>query len=73
MEGESPTTERIGELLVKIGALKKWQVDDILLAQRSGDARIFGELAIALGYIDDEALKRYVDFHPFELDARRSP
>ncbi len=53
--------EQIGEFLVKIGAMQPWQVDDVLLAQRSGDKRLFGELAIALGYIDDKALLRYVE------------
>jgi hypothetical protein len=52
---------KIGGFLVSIGAIKPWQVDDILLAQRSGDARMFGEIAIALGYINDEALQRYVE------------
>ena len=55
-------SSRIGAFLVTIGAMKAWQVDDILLAQRSGDARIFGEIAIALGYIDDAALQTYVQW-----------
>ncbi len=54
-------TEKIGEFLVKIGAMKQWQVEDILIVQKSGDARMFGELAIAFGYIDDAALKKYVE------------
>ena len=52
---------RIGSFLVAIGAMKAWQVGDILLAQRSGDTRVFGEIAIALGYIDDAALQAYVE------------
>jgi hypothetical protein len=56
-------TEKIGEFLLKIGAMKQWQVDDILIVQQSGDTRMFGELAIALGYIDDKALMRYVESH----------
>ncbi|HUI69947.1 MAG TPA: hypothetical protein VL354_05470 [Spirochaetia bacterium] len=53
--------EKIGEFLVKIGAMKQWQVEDILIVQKSGDTRMFGELAIAFGYIDDKALRSYVE------------
>jgi hypothetical protein len=58
---DQPVTEKIGEFLVKIGAMKQWQVEDIVTVQRSGDVRMFGELAIAFGYIDDKALMRYVE------------
>ena len=56
-----PEPPRIGGFLVSIGAMKDWQVEDVLLAQRRGDARMFGEIAIALGYINDAALRRYVE------------
>jgi hypothetical protein len=63
-ETEARTSrERIGEFLVKIGAMWPWQVDAVLCAQAAGDRRIFGEIAIARGYIDDPALRRYVDVH----------
>jgi hypothetical protein len=52
---------RIGETLVRIGAIKPHQVDDILLAQKDGDSRLFGEIAIEFGYINDEVLKKYVE------------
>jgi hypothetical protein len=57
--------ERIGEALVRIGAMKSFQVEDVLRLQRNGDKRLFGEIAIELGYIDDKAIKRY-------LEAKRS-
>ncbi len=57
--------ERIGEALVRIGAMKSFQVDDVLRLQKNGDKRLFGEIAIELGYIDDRAIKRY-------LEAKRS-
>ena len=56
--------EKVGEFLVKIGAMQTWQAEGIYQAQRSGDLRMFGELAIARGYIDDKALMRYVESHP---------
>jgi hypothetical protein len=55
---------RIGGFLLSIGAMKPWQVEDVLLAQRAGDCRLFGEIAIALGYVDDAALQRYVEMRP---------
>jgi len=53
--------ERIGEALVRIGAMKSFQVEDVLRLQRNGDTRMFGEIAIELGYIDDAAIKRYLE------------
>ncbi len=63
MADETPRAEadKIGGFLVSIGAMKAWQVGDVVLAQRKGDARMFGEIAIALGYIDDAALQLYVE------------
>jgi hypothetical protein len=53
--------ERIGEALVRIGAMKSDQVDEVLRIQREGDTRLFGEIAIEKGYIDDGAIKAYLD------------
>jgi hypothetical protein len=53
--------EKIGEALVRIGAMKSYQVDDVLRLQSGGDKRLFGEIAIELGYIDDQAIRRYLD------------
>jgi hypothetical protein len=52
---------RIGDFLVKIGAMTPEQVEDVLKRQRGGDTRIFGEIALELRYLDDTAIKRYVD------------
>jgi hypothetical protein len=54
-------TEKIGETLVWIGAMKSFQVEDVLRAQRAGDDRLFGAIAIEFGYINDEVLKKYVE------------
>jgi hypothetical protein len=53
---------RIGEFLVQIGVMKQYQVDDVLRLQEAGDTRLFGEIAIELGYIDDEAIKKYLEY-----------
>jgi hypothetical protein len=53
-------SEKIGEALVRIGAMKSYQVDDVLRLQNGGDRRLFGEIAIELGYIDDQAVRKYL-------------
>ena len=53
-------SEKIGEALVRIGAMKSYQVDDVLRLQNGGDRRLFGEIAIELGYIDDQAIRKYL-------------
>ena len=52
---------RIGEFLVKIGAMNTDQVERVLSLQKGGDKRIFGEIALDLGFLNDDAIKRYVD------------
>ncbi len=53
--------ERIGEGLIRIGAMTEEQVKDVLKRQKEGDTRVFGEIAISLGYIDDEAIRKYLE------------
>ena len=52
---------KIGDFLVRIGAIQSWQVQDVLRAQKIGDNRLFGEIAVEFGYIKDEVLKQYVE------------
>jgi hypothetical protein len=54
--------DRIGDFLVKIGAMKPYHVESVLLMQKAGDKRRFGEIALELHYISDDAIKRYVDY-----------
>jgi hypothetical protein len=53
--------ERIGEALVRIGAMTLDQVDQVLKLQQDGDGRLFGEIAIEQGFINDKAIKAYLD------------
>ena len=53
--------DRIGDNLVKIGAMTKDQVNDVLLRQKNGDTRLFGEIAIELEYIDDDVIADYLE------------
>lgn len=54
------STQRIGEFLVRIGAMTKDQVDEVLAIQRERPDKLFGQIAIELGYVNDEAVDRYV-------------
>lgn len=53
--------EKIGEGLIRIGAITRAQVEEVLRQQRTGDDRLFGEIAIELGLINEEALKSYLN------------
>lgn len=53
--------ERIGEALVRIGAMSPDQVDQVLKLQQDGDNRLFGEIAIEQGFINDKAIRAYLD------------
>ena len=48
--------ERIGDGLVRIAAMTKEQRDKVLQMQNDGDERMFGEIAIDLKFIDDQAI-----------------
>ena len=54
-------TEKTGEFLVRIGVMKPYQVEEVLRAQKDGDDRLFGEIAIEFGYINNDAIKKYVE------------
>ena len=56
--------EKIGEGLIRIGAMTRNQVNDVLRRQRGGDNRLFGEIACELGYVDDEAIQSYLNIKP---------
>lgn len=54
--------ERIGEGLIRIGAMNQSQVTYVLKRQKDGDDRLFGEIAVELGYVDVDALLNYLKF-----------
>ncbi len=56
----SDSTERLGELLVRMGALSEQQVGKILEYQRQHPDILFGQIAIKLGCITDEVLNKYL-------------
>jgi hypothetical protein len=55
-------SHKIGDFLVGIGAMDELQVEEVLRVQREDEEpKMFGEIAIELGYIDDSILRTYID------------
>ncbi len=53
--------ERVGDFLVRIGAITTVQMAEVLKIQDAEEEpRLFGQIAIELGYIDDSAIQRYL-------------
>jgi hypothetical protein len=50
----------IGDGLVGAGLISQEQMDTVLVQQRSGDQRRFGEIAIALEYLSDDDMLAYL-------------
>ena len=51
--------ERMGDGLVRMGAMQPAQLEKVLAVQKGGDARKFGEIAIALGFVTEAAIKAW--------------
>ena len=60
MKDPDSSIERIGEFFVRIGIITPDQVEEVLKIQKSEPDRLFGEIAIELGYINDKALDEYI-------------
>ena len=60
--------ERIGDFLVRSGKLSKKQVTTVINRQQSGDARLFGEIAMELGYLaDSEPIDKFLEIQEKQL------
>jgi hypothetical protein len=44
-------SERIGDYMIRTGAMNQSQVDKVIGAKTTGDTRHFGEVAVSLGFI----------------------
>lgn len=51
--------ERIGDYLVRVGKITPAQVEQIIGAQKSGDARTFGQIAVGLGFVDTPTIDAF--------------
>jgi hypothetical protein len=61
MRRTAPRSEFIGQGLVRSRAITARQVDAILTIQRRDDDRLFGEIAVDLGYTDDRTISEYLE------------
>ena len=52
--------ERIGDYLVRTRAMQQSQVDAVIKAQKGGDGRTFGEIAIGLGFVTSAVVDAYL-------------
>lgn len=64
MKDESVATdakveEKIGDGLVRRGAMEREEVEAVLKLQSAGDKRLFGEIAVDLGFLD---VRELIDF-----------
>ncbi|MDA3808749.1 MAG: hypothetical protein PF518_00325 [Spirochaetaceae bacterium] len=53
--------EKIGEGLVRIGAMTEEQRNEVIEKQKNGDGRMFGEVAVELGFINDAIIMEYIN------------
>lgn len=61
MDLEQLIDGRIGDGLVRMGEMTEEQVQDVLKAQRDGDSRLFGEIAVDMDFIDVGSVIRYME------------
>lgn len=54
------STERLGQLLVRMGLLKNENVAEILDYQKQHPDILFGQIAVKLGYISSDKLNKYL-------------
>jgi hypothetical protein len=57
----SPQGELIGEGLVRSSVLTWPQVEHIITVQKRDDERLFGEIAVDLGYTEDRTIREYLE------------
>ncbi len=53
--------EKIGQWLVRVGAMSEKDVDAVLMEQQNGNESLFGIIAMEKGYIDPEILLTYAE------------
>lgn len=55
---ETVIQQKIGDILVKKGFITEEQKEEVLLAQKNGSKKMFGEIAMNLGFIEFEDIIR---------------
>ncbi len=59
-EERNAMAERIGDYMIRTGAMNQSQVDEVARAKTTGDTRHFGEIAISLGVITAADVDAYL-------------
>lgn len=62
MTVEDMLREKIGDGLIRRGAMNKNSVKQVLIYQACGDKRCFGEIASSLRLVDEEEVNKYMNF-----------
>jgi hypothetical protein len=52
--------ERIGDYMLRTGVMNQTQVDVVIHAQRTGDKRSFGQIAVSLGFITEVNVQAFL-------------
>ena len=52
--------ERLGDFLVRTGKLSQAQLEQVIGAQKAGDSRTFGEIAVELGLVDKATIGAFL-------------
>ncbi len=59
---------KIGEFLVRIGAMSASHVTVVINHQQQGDERLFGEIAMELGYLaNNEPIDKFLEYQEKQL------
>lgn len=59
-EPREDSTQRIGDFLVRIGAMTQDQVSEVLGRQAGEPDRLFGQIALEMGLISDSAIDSFL-------------
>ena len=52
--------ERIGDFMIRTGAMSQTQVDEVVRAKSGGDQRHFGDIAVSLGFIKQTDVQAFL-------------
>ena len=67
MSKEINREERIGERLLRFNIIEPYHVKNVLIRQRHGDRRRFGEIAVDLGYVRPKTLESCIQTKGMKL------
>lgn len=64
--------EKVGEFFIRMGIMRQEDVENVLRRQQAGDKSTFGVIALKLGYIGEDAIKKYVSHLEKELQKSKA-